>query len=300
MDEAVYTFGQPHKGPKIGKAFDLPRDLLSDGVAFADQLPGARFALLDAEGELSLLPVDLKNDGLDCLPDGEVLRRMFGFWRPVHLGYMYQALKTALEFDEGAVIGYTHNLPLHLLADGVFLLYIFPWVLLLLLVTQGYPLAGLVVFEDDHLYLVADGEEFRRVSDPAPGDVRYVQKAVYAPEIHKYAIVGNVLDEPFKHGAFLYFTYGLAFLLDPFLFEQGPARYDDVGSLAVDLQHLEEHFLLQQSIRVPCHFNIDLRSREKCHDAADIYGKAAFCLFSYHALHRSAVPDGFFEDVPYL
>ena len=89
--------------------------LLADGVLFFDVFPGAGDLLLQAQGDLFLLVVDVQDLHFDLLVDGHHLRGMVDA-APAHVGDVQQAVDAA-EVDEGAELGDVLDHALAALAD---------------------------------------------------------------------------------------------------------------------------------------------------------------------------------------
>ena len=103
------------------------------------------------------------------------------FAGPGHLGDVDQALDALLELDEGAVVGEADDLALgRWCRRGTSRDDVAPGILgSLLLETEGDALGLAVELEDHDVDLLAHGEQFARVADPAPGHVGDVKEAVH-------------------------------------------------------------------------------------------------------------------------
>src|SRR5262245_24415799 len=100
---------------------------------------------------------------------------MFHPLTPGHFRYVYEALNSGLELDEGAVIGQVDNLTDDARARRIDLANKRPWIRRELLESKRHTLLLAVVFEDLDVDLVANVEQFRRMIHAAPGKIRYVE-----------------------------------------------------------------------------------------------------------------------------
>ena len=89
-----------------------------------------------------------------------------------------------------------------------------------------------------------------------------MQQAVDAAEIHKGAVIGDVLDHAFDHLLLLQAGDQRGALLGAALFEHGAARDHDVAAAAVHFQDLERLRLVHQRADIAHRAHIDLASRE--------------------------------------
>ena len=78
---------------------------LPDRVLLQDVVPGVRLELLDAQGELLVLLVDLQHDGLDLVALLEHLARVLDLLGPGDVGDVHQAVDALLDLDEDAEVG---------------------------------------------------------------------------------------------------------------------------------------------------------------------------------------------------
>ena len=92
-----------------------------------------------------------------------------------------------------------------------------------LLEPEAHARALAVELEDAHVDLVADLDHFGGMLDALPGHVGDVQQAVDAAEIHKGAVVGEILDGALDHGAFLQVVHERAALGGEFLLDHRAA-----------------------------------------------------------------------------
>ncbi len=93
-----------------------------------------------------------------------------------------------------------------------------------MLITQRHTFPFLIKLKNLDLNVIADSEQLTRVLKPAPRHVGNMQQPVYAAEVHKGAIVGQVLNLTFDHYVFLYLQQRLIFSTGVFLFDDSLAR----------------------------------------------------------------------------
>ena len=105
-------------------------------------------------------------------------------------------MDAGLQLDEGPIVLQPDDLTDQPLANLVALLD-----RRRLLVAQGHALGRAVELEHDHVDLVVDLEELRRMRSPAPRHVGQVQQPVEPPEVDERAVVGDGLDHPAEHPA---------------------------------------------------------------------------------------------------
>ena len=113
------------------------------------------------------------------------------------------------------------------------------------------------------------------VVDAAPGDVRHVEQAIDAAQIHEGAVIGDVLHHAVQDHAFLEALDQLGTLLGAGLFQHGAAGDDDVAAGAVHLEDLERLRRAHQRADVTHRADIDLAARQERHGAAKVHGEAA-------------------------
>ena len=168
-----------------------------------------------------------------------------------------------------------------------------------LLVAERDAFGARVVLEHDHVDLVADAHDFRRMRHAAPRHVRDVQQAVDAAQVDERAVVGEVLDRAAQHLAFGERVERRLLLLGVLFFEQDLAREHDVAALLVDLDDAHAQFLAAQRVEVPHRPHVDLRSRqERAH--ADVDGQPALDALDDAADDHLAILVGLLDLVPNL
>ena len=156
-----------------------------------------------------------------------------------------------------------------------------------------------IVLEDDHVDLVVDLEEFRRVPDAAPRHVGDVEQAIDAAQIDERAVVGDVLDDAPQDLAFGQGLERVLLLLGVLFFEECLAREHDVAALLVDLDDAHAQFLSAQRVEVAHGAHVNLRSgQERAH--ADVDRQPALDPFDHAADDDLALGVGLFDLVPDL
>ena len=137
----------------------------------------------------------------------------------------------------------------------------------------------LVVDLDDlDLDRLADGQDFARMVDAAPGDIGDMQQAVDAAEIDERAVIGDVLDDAVDDLALFEVRDDLVALLGAGLLEHRAARDDDIAAAAVHLQDLERLRHAHQRRDIADRPDVDLAARQEGHGAVEIDGEAALDL----------------------
>src|SRR4051812_23149037 len=114
--------------------------------------------------------------------------------------------------------------------------------------------------------------------DAPPGDIRDVQKTVDAAEIHKRAIIGDVLDHAVDDLPLFEVLHQLLALLGAGLFQHGAARDHDVTAAAIHFEDLEWLIDIHQWRDVADRPDVDLAARQECHGAVEIDREAALDL----------------------
>jgi hypothetical protein len=92
VDEAVDAFLDLHEDTEVGDVADVALDHGTRRVLLGQLLVRVRLELLHAERDAVLLDVDVEDDGLDHVADGDHLRRVLDAAGPRHLGDVDEAL----------------------------------------------------------------------------------------------------------------------------------------------------------------------------------------------------------------
>lgn len=239
VDHAIDAFFKFHKCTVSGEIADRALDGGSDRVAAFNFIPWVGIELTHAERDFLLLDADAEDDGFDLLADFQHVRWTGDALDPAELGNVDESFDTALDFDKRTVGQKLGDAALDVVADRVFPLDVFPWILGHLLEAEGNTLFFLVHVQNDDIDGLADVEEFGRVIDAAPRHVGDVEKSVHALEIDEGTEVGDVLDRAgdlvadFDTG-----EEGLA-ELGALGFDDFAAGNDDVFTVVVDFNDFE-------------------------------------------------------------
>src|SRR3984957_13295926 len=239
MDHAIDIRVQADEQPELGLVLDLALDARADRMPFRESLPWVLQRLLEAKRNAALGGVDLEHLNLDLLAGRDDLARVDVLLGPGHFGDVDEALDAGLEFNKGAVVGDVGDAALELLADGVARLNVRPRIFLQLLHAERDAVGLMVDLDDADLDLLADGQDFARMVDAPPGDVRHMQEAVDAAEVDERAVIGEVLDGAVNDLPLGEVGDNLVALLGPALFEHGAAGDHDVATAPIHLEDLE-------------------------------------------------------------
>ena len=188
---------------------------------------------------------------------------------------MDQALDAGFQLHEGAVVRDVGDPAGEARSGRVLGFDAVPRIGLQLLHAQADALGVGVDLDDLHLDRVADRQDLAGVRDALPAHVGDVEQAVDAAEVHERAVVGDVLDHAFADFALLQLADEFGALFGAGLFQDGPARDDDVAARTVHLEDGEGLFLAHQRADVAHRTDVDLRARQKGRGAAEVDGEAA-------------------------
>ena len=115
VDQALDALFELHEGAVAHHVDHGAADLLAHGILLFDVFPGAGDLLLQAQGDLLLLVVDVQDLHFDFLVDGHHFRGVVDA-APAHVGDVQQAVDAA-EVDEGAELGDVLDHALAAMAD---------------------------------------------------------------------------------------------------------------------------------------------------------------------------------------
>ena len=213
---------------------------------------------------------------------------------------MDKAFHAGLNLHEGTVIGDEDHFTLNLVTLLEVGIQVIPRMRGKLLVTQGDTLLLGIEFLDDDLDLLVQGNHLFGIVHAAPGQVGNVDETVYTAQVHKYAIVGNILDDAFEDLTFL--KLGDEFAAAGFLLglEQGLVGNDHVAEFRIDLDDLEIHGLVDELIVVADGLDVDLRTRKEGLDAEHVDDHTALRAGLHEALHDFIVVVGLVDAIPGL
>src|SRR5579862_1548208 len=275
VHQSVDVARKADENAEVGDRLDLTAHLVATIIVLGEFLPGIRLALLESEGDAAALLVDIEHHHLDFLAGVHDLGRVHVLVGPVHLRDMHQSLDTVLDLDEGAVVGDVGNLAEHARTRRVTPRDVLPRIGTKLLQTEAHTRALAVKLQDPDLDLIAHLHDFGRVLDALPCHVGDVQQPVDPAEVDERAVVGEILDGPAHHGAFLQVLEERGALGREFLLDDGAARYHNVIALLVELDDFELERLALEVRGIAHRAHVDERSRQECADVLDLDGEAA-------------------------
>ncbi len=211
---------------------------------------------------------------------------------------MHQALDARLQLDEAAVVGDVGDLAEQARAGRVAACDLHPRILAELLQAERDAVALAVELQHANFQLVADVDDFARVTHALPRHVGDVQQAVDAAEVDERAVVGEVLDHALDDRAFLQAVEQLFALGAELALDDRTTRDDHVVALAVELDDLELEFLALEVGRVAHRAHVDQRAGQERADVTDVDGEAALDLAGDAAGDGGIGGLGFFQFVP--
>src|SRR5262249_20620090 len=278
----------PDQGAVVAEVADDALDHGAGRIALGDLVPRVRLHLLDAEGNLLLVLVDVEDLHFDLIADGDHLARMVDALGPTHLADVDEAFDARLEFDEGAVAHHVDHFAGVLGADRVLLLDLFPRAGLLVLEAEGDLFLLLVHGEDIDLQLLIDLDDLVRIGDATPAHVGDVEKAVDAAQVDEGAELGDVLDDALANLPRLDLAEQLFFHLGALIFDELAAADHDVAPGFVDLEDfaVDGAADIVGDVRRPA--NVHLARRQE-HVDADVDEKAALDLARHLAGYNVAL-----------
>ena len=125
-----------------------------------------------------------------------------------------------------------------------------------------------------------------------------MQQAVYTTQIHKSAVIGDVLDNTLDDRTFRQICKQRLAIGSLTLFQNGAARHHYIVALAIKFDDLELHFLIFVRRGVLDRTNIHQRTRQKGANAVNHGGQTAFDFTAYQAAHNSAAFHRSFQVMP--
>ena len=234
---------RPTKTPKSVIDLIVAGDLVALLVDRGERFPRIGARLLDAERDAATLFVDVEHHDFDFVADLHDLGRIDVLVGPVHFGNVHQAFDARLDLDEAAVIGDVGDLAEQARAGRVTAGDGDPRIVAELLEAERNAVALAVELQHAHIELVADVDDFGRMTHALPRHVGDVQQAIDAAEVDERTVIGEVLDDALDDRAFLQTLQQLFALLGEFALDHGAARDHHVVALAVELDDLELEFL---------------------------------------------------------
>ena len=201
VNKAVNAAGQADEDAKVGDRLDLAGHLVALLVRLGEFFPGIRLALLHAERDATAFFVDVENHDFDFVAELDNLARVDVLVRPIHFGDVDETFDTGFDFNEGTVIGDVRDLAEEARGLRVAAGDADPRIFAELLEAERNAVLFLVELENLGFDFLADLNDFARVADATPSEVRDVEQTVDAAEINEGTVVGDVLDDALNDGA---------------------------------------------------------------------------------------------------
>ncbi len=203
VDHAFNAFSNLHECAELGDAGDRAFNHRADGQIFAHSTHGSPSACFSPSEMRRSGDVHAEDDGFHGFAGFEHVTGLANFFRPRHFRNVDQAFNAGLKLHERAKIHEPRDGAAHALAGFVLFRGCIPWMRQKLLhAERDAPLVG-INFEHANFNFLADRKHISGLVDAAPGDVRNMQQAVNAADIHERAVIGQAAD-----GA----AHGLAYL----------------------------------------------------------------------------------------
>ena len=161
-------------------------------------------------------------------------------------------------FNECAVVSHNNNFTFNFVANFEVGVQSIPRMGKELLQAESDALLLVVEVEDNNVEFLVELNNFVRVVNSTPREVGDVDKTVYAAEVDKHTVRGDVLNSTFEHLTFLKLGNDVFLLLLELCFDESFVRYDYVLVFLVDLHDLELHSLAYEYVIVANLFNVDL------------------------------------------
>src|SRR6202045_2551544 len=300
MDHAVDVALEPEEQAELGLVLDLALDRRSHREFLDEHFPGIAHGLLEAERNPALDRIDFENLHFNFLRGRDDLAGVHVLLGPRHFRDVDQAFDARLQFDERAVVGDVGDAAGEAGIERILRLDALPGIVEQLLHAERDAVGLVVDLDDLDLDGLADGQDFGRVIDPAPGDIGDVQQAVDAAEVDECAVIGDVLDHAVDDLALFEVLHQFLALLGAGLFEHRAAPHHDVAAAAIHFQDLERLRIVYQGRDVADRADIDLRAGQEGDRAVEVDGEAALDLVEDDAVHLLVVVEGLLELAPAL
>src|SRR6185436_19987388 len=243
VDQPFHALLDLHERAEVEHLDHLGVDDLASRVVVRDAIPRIGNQLLDAQRHLRLLAVevDVQNDRLDLVALLIELRRVLHALGPGQIRHVNEAVDALLDLHEDAEVRDVADHALHDGAGRVLLLQRRERVRLQLLDAEADAVLARVDVEYDRLDGVADGDDLRRVLDPAGprhlGDVDQALDALFQLDERAVVLQRDDLAAHDGAGRVLRLRVRPRILAD--LLE---AQGDPLG-VGVELQHLHAHVI---------------------------------------------------------
>jgi hypothetical protein len=172
-----------------------------------------------------------------------------------------EALDARLQLYERTIFGDVGDAAGELALDRVLGGRTLPRIALELLHAERDALRVLVDADDLDAQRVADVDHLGRMPDALVAEVRDVEQAVDAAQVHERAVIGDVLDHALDDLALGQRLDEAGALLGAGLFQDGAARDHDVAAAAIHLEDLERLRDVHQRGDVAHRADVDLAAR---------------------------------------
>src|SRR5215472_16834870 len=258
--EAVFDFGER---AKFGNITNFTRNHCSHGIFFGGEQPGIGLRLFDAEGNAAVAWLDVQHHNVNFFASLYDLRRMRRLLRPTHLRHVHEPFDARLELHERAVIHDADDLALVLSARRVTLGSVDPGILGHLLQAQRHALLFLVELEDDEIKFLFRLDHITWMAHAPPAQVRQVQQAVDAADIHESAVVSYIFHCAVDDLALLERFHQFGALGVQRFFEQRAPAHHHAAAAAIQLGDADIYVLAHQTIEIRGRTQIILRARQK-------------------------------------
>ena len=110
----------------------------------------------------------------------------------------------------------------------------------------------------------------------APRKVRNMNQSIYATQVDKYTVRGDILNGTFKYLTFFEFCNNVFFLLFQLSFNKSFMGNNHIFEFLIDFNHFEFHRFSNEHIIITNRLNINLRARQKCFNTEHINNHTAF------------------------
>src|SRR5262245_47292390 len=282
VDQAVDAFLDFDERAELGQVAHLAGNRGADRILLGQLVPRVALDLLQPERDAACAGIDAEHHRFDAVADVQDLRRVLHALAPRHLADVDQTFDPRLELDERAVVRQADDLAAHSGADWIALDHVRPRIVHQLLVAERDAFGCRIVLEHDHVDLVVDLEQLRRMRHAAPRHVGDVEEAVDPAEIDERAVIRDVLDDAAEDLAFGERVERVLLLLGVLLLEEDLAREHDVAALLVDLDDAHPQLLAAQGVEIAHGPHVDLRSGQERADT-DVHGESPLDALDYAA-----------------
>ena len=240
-----------------------------------EDVPGILLGLLDAQADATLVCVDIKDFDIHFLAGRDDLAGMHILARPAHLGHVDKTLDPRLQLHKGAIVGDVGDAALEACTHGILGGNAFPGIGFQLLHTKADALGFRVETDDLHTNRLSDAERFGGMVDAPPGNVRDMEQAVEAAQIHERTVIGDVLDDTVEYLAFGQAGNQVGALIRTLVFQHGTARNHDIAAASIHLQNAEFVLIAHQRRDIAHGADIDLAARQEGQSTIHVDGETA-------------------------